>query len=78
MEGSEVLKGQLDIFGVAAESNEKLIELLTDITDLNDRFIQGARFKVDKKHKPDDKIRYWIQLDGRYYGIFREKCKEVI
>lgn len=78
MENQEVLKGQLDIFGVAAGSNENLIELLTDITDLNNRFIQGARFKVDKKHKPDDKVHYWIKLDGYYYGVFREKCKEVI
>ena len=77
MENLEVLEGQLDIFGVAAKSDGELIELLTDITDLNDKFIQGARFTVDKKHKPDDKIRYWVQLDGRYYGIFREKCKEV-
>lgn len=76
MENLEVLEGQLDIFGVAAKSDKKLIELLADRIEINARFIKGARFEVNPRNTSKDK--YCINLNGSYYEVPKHQCKEVI
>lgn len=76
MEGSEVLKGQLDIFGLAEseEITEKVVEFLKDRTDVYFLFIKGSRFKVNK----EDEYSYTIRI-GRYlYSLDKDNFKVVI
>ena len=71
----EVLKGQLDIFGLieGEKTKEKVIEFKEDRTDMCFLFIKGSRFKVSR----EDEDSYTITM-GRYsYSLYKDNFKVV-
>lgn len=71
----EVLKGQLDIFGLTngEEVKETIVEFTEDRTDICFLFIKGSRFKVSR----EDEERYTITIGKRAYSLYKDNFKVV-